>query len=68
MGIFDEALEQSKLQAQNSAMATEATLIAADEARTANMIAYLMHLSPVPQNSELIHKLRTEIEKRLDIA
>ncbi len=68
MGIFDEAMEQSKLQAKNSAMALEAQLKVADEARTANLIAYLMHLSPVPQNSELIHKLRAEIEKRLDIA
>lgn len=69
MGLLDDAMETSKLQAKNSAMALEAQLKVADEARTANLIAVWSALTGMGSvwAKEERESLRTQIWKRLGL-
>lgn len=63
MGVFDEAMEMSKLQVKNGAMALEAQLKTADEARTANLIA--MYVATGQLYTDAYRARRTELEKQI---
>lgn len=72
MGILDDAMETNKLQAKNSAMALEAQLRTADEARTANLIAMLSVMTEFsdPSHTDRIERrdeLERQIWKRLEL-
>lgn len=69
MGILDDAMETNKLQVKNSAMALEAQLKVADEARTANLIAVWSSLTGMGSDwaTQERQKLRELIWKRLEL-
>lgn len=69
MGILDDAMETNRLQVKNSAMALEAQLKVADEARTANLIAVWSGLAGMSSGSAEYQRgiLQAEIWKRLGL-